>query len=104
MIEKSAKNENGPGQSKISIDNDQQISAQNATLIHRIEPLAHEIIREGKTIMILPNDKASYTQDIGETNVGPSQQRESLLQRIQMDEPVLGASAISLEILWNHLE
>jgi hypothetical protein len=27
-----------------------------------------------------------------------------LLQRTQMDEPVLGAPAVPLEILWNHRE
>jgi hypothetical protein len=48
--------------------------------------------------------KASYTQDIGETDVGPSRHRECLLQLTQMDEPVLGAPVILLEILWNHFE
>jgi hypothetical protein len=48
--------------------------------------------------------KTSYTQDIGETDVGPRRNRERLLQRIQMDEPMPGAPAIPLEILWNHLK
>jgi hypothetical protein len=108
MRRKSTKNENGSGQSKMSIDNDQRTSAQNATPIHGIEPLAHETIIKGKTIMILPKGKgkgkASYTQDIGETDLDLSIHREFLCQRIQMDEPVLGAPAIPLEILRNHLE
>jgi hypothetical protein len=52
MTGKSTKNENGPGQSKISIDNDQRISAQNATPTYGIELLAHETIIKGKTIII----------------------------------------------------
>jgi hypothetical protein len=102
----SANNENGPGQSKISIDNDHEISAQNATPTHRIEPLAHETIIKGKTTMISPKGKgkAGYTQDIGETDVGASRHREWLPQRAQMDEPVLGAPAIPLEIISNHLK
>jgi hypothetical protein len=50
------------------------------------------------------NGKARYTQDIGETDIGPSKHREHLLQRTQMDEPVLGDSAIPFEIIWNHIE
>jgi hypothetical protein len=51
--------------------------------------------------MISPKgkSKASYTQEIGETDVGPSRQREHLLQRTQMDESMLGAPAIPLENL-----
>jgi hypothetical protein len=54
--------------------------------------LFHETIIEGKTTRILPKikGKASYTQDIGETEVGPSKYRERLLQRTKIDEPVLG--------------
>jgi hypothetical protein len=106
MIWKSTKNENRSGQSRISIDNDQKISAQNSTPTHGIEPLARETITKGKTITISPKSKgkASYTQHIGETDVGPRRHIERLLQRTQMDEPVLGASVITLEILWNHLE
>jgi hypothetical protein len=108
MIGKSTKNENGSGQSKISIDNDQQISTENVipTHTHGVEPSAHEIITKGKTITISPKGKgkASQTQDIGEFDVGPSRHRERLLQRTQMDESVFGAPAIPLEILWNHLE
>jgi hypothetical protein len=41
-----------------------------------IEPLAHETIIKGKTIIISPKGngkgKASYMQNIGETDVGPS--------------------------------
>jgi hypothetical protein len=56
--------------------------------------------------MILPKrkDKTSYTHGTGETDVGPSRHRKHLLQRTQMDKPVLGAPAIILEILGNHLE
>jgi hypothetical protein len=99
MTGKSPKKEKGPGQSKISIDNDEQISAQNAT--REIEQLAHETIIKGKTIMISPNGKgqASYTQDRGETDVGPNRHRERLFQYTQMDEPVLVAPAIPLKIL-----
>jgi hypothetical protein len=34
--------------------------------------------------------KASYTQDIREAEVAPRRRRERRVQRIQMDEPVLG--------------
>jgi hypothetical protein len=100
MRGKSTKNEDGPGQSKISIDSDQQISAQNTTPTHGIEPLAHETIIKRKTIMTSEKGKgkANYPQDRGETDIGPSQYRECLLQRTQMDEPVLGAPAIPLKI------
>jgi hypothetical protein len=48
--------------------------------------------------MILPRRKASYTQEIGETDADPSRLCELLFQCKQMCEPVLGAPAIPLEI------
>jgi hypothetical protein len=41
---------------------------------------------------------------MGETEIDRSESGERLFQCAQMDEPVLGASAIPLEILWNHIE
>jgi hypothetical protein len=106
MIGKSTKSENGSEQSKISIHNDQRISAQNVAPTHGIKSLAHETIITGKTIMISPKGKrkTSHTQHIGESDVGPNRHRERLLEHTQMDEPVLVTPAILLEILWNHLE
>jgi hypothetical protein len=80
------------------------MAAQNARSTYGIEPLPHETIIKGKTIMISPKGKVSYTQNIGETDVDPSRHRERLLQLTQMDEPVLGAPATRLETLWNHLK
>jgi hypothetical protein len=60
-IGKSTKNEKGSGQSKMSRDTDQRISARNATSSHRIDPLAHGTIIKGKTIMISPKGKGSST-------------------------------------------
>jgi hypothetical protein len=54
--------------------------------------------------MILPRRKASYTQEISETDADPSRRCARLFYCGQMSEPVLGAPAIPLEILWTDLE
>jgi hypothetical protein len=54
--------------------------------------------------MILPRCKAIYTQEIGEPDADPSCPCERLFQCEQTREPVLGALATPLEILWTDLE
>jgi hypothetical protein len=63
---------------KISTDNDQQISSQNATPARVIEPVAQEIIIKEKMTMVLPRGKAGYPQDICKTEVGGSERGECL--------------------------
>jgi hypothetical protein len=97
-------NKNKPDHSKIFIDNDQRLSTENAAPTDETEVVTQRLIIKGKIRIILARYKASYTQEIGEVEAAPSRWCERLFQCKQMCEPVLGAPAISLEILWTDLE
>jgi hypothetical protein len=104
ILEKYKRNENRLEHSKIFTDNGEAISPENAAPTHGIEVVAQETMIKGKMILILPRCKASYTQEIGETDADLSRRCERLFQCERMCEPVLGAPAIPLKILWTDLE
>jgi hypothetical protein len=98
------KNENKPEHSKIFIDDGQKISVENAAPIHGAKVVTQETIIKRKMIMILPRRKTNYRQEISETDADPNRQCERLFHCEQLCEPVLGAPATPLEILWTDID
>jgi hypothetical protein len=103
---RSTKNEYGSGYLMIPIDIDQKTHRRTPLPPVQIELISHEMIIKGKMTMtrISAKHKTGHPQYVGETQVDRSGSEEHLFQCAQMDEPVLDAFAIPLEIFWNHLE